>query len=170
MREGNGGKTRLRSGRLIAKSHLRLEACGSVDEANAFLGVARSTTRRRETRRLIQSIQEDLLILGAELATDRGDFSLPSRRIEPEAVERLEGVIARLREKVKVVTGFVLPGSTLESAVIDVARTVVRRSERAAVRLKERGMLQNPYLLPYLNRLSELLFLLARYEGVRPKP
>lgn len=162
--KGDDGKTRLRSGRRVAKYHLRPEACGSVDEANAFLGVARSIARRRWTREVIRSIQEELLIIGAELATEPGALSGLPRRIEPEDVERLEGMIARLRQELPSFKGFVVPGKTQGSAVVDVARTVVRRSERVAAKLNARRMLRNPHLLSYLNRLSELLFLLARYE------
>jgi cob(I)alamin adenosyltransferase len=144
----------------VAKYHLRVEACGVIDEVEAFLGLARATSRKSFTQEVIYSIQKDLFKLGAELAQSPGK----GVQIELGDVKRLESLIAQLEPQLPPLEGFLVSGEESGEAVINVARSVVRRAERVAAKLNGQGMLRNSKVLSYLNRLSDLLFLLARYE------
>lgn len=165
---GNGdeGYTSLLGRERVPKYDLRPEAYGTVDEASSFMGVARADPSASErTQLLILSAQRDLWILMGELAAAPG-LQLPSR-ITPERVAWLEVETDRLGEEFPPLTQFVVPGDTPLSAYLDVARTVIRRAERCAVRLLHEDNLDNVEVVRYLNRLSSLLFALARYEDYR---
>jgi cob(I)alamin adenosyltransferase len=160
---GDEGYTKLLGQQRIPKYDLRPEAYGAVDEASAFMGLVRaepSTSKR--TKQLILAAQRDLWLLMGELAAAPG-VTLP-KRLEVERTTWLEAETDNLGAETPPLTQFVIPGDTIVSAWLDVARTVVRRAERYVARLTHEGYLDNQEILRYLNRLSSLLFALARYE------
>lgn len=160
-RGGDKGQTSLGDGSRVAKHDLRVEAYGTIDEANAVLGLVRlQTAQNPEADALLARLQNDLFDLGADLCTP-GDGNEGALRIQKAQTERLEAEIDAWNETLKPLDSFVLPGGTAASAHLHLARTVVRRAERlmAALSLAEPV---NPQALAYANRLSDLLFVLAR--------
>lgn len=151
-KKGDGGQTDLLGGVRVSKSDIRVECCGAADELGVALGLAKSLCDDKETRGELEAIQQDLLVLGAELAG--GD---PAKGIGEEAVARLEGIV----DRVGVWRGFVLPGADPVSAALHLARTVCRRLERALVRREESGYPLRDVVLSYVNRLSDALYALA---------
>ena len=168
-RTGDGGSTRLATGAPVSKASLRVEAYGGVDETNAFLGVARQhTAGDPELDAMLERIQNDLFDLGADLATPE-QHEKPAwepLRIVESQVERLEQEIDRLNGELSPLTSFVLPAGSPASAALHVARTVCRRAERAVVQLSETdGEVVGQPALKYINRLSDLLFVAARWAN-----
>ena len=160
---GDDGTTGLVGGRRIAKTALRVEAVGAVDEANDALGVAAALTPNEELRTLLRTLQSDLFTLGADLAAPE---LVSSMRILPEHVARLEQESDRLEAALPPLRNFILPGGAPSAAALQVARSIVRRAERAAWRAHADETLGEAALV-YLNRLSDLLFLLAREENAK---
>lgn len=160
---GDDGSTGLGDGTRVAKDHARVEACGTVDEANAFLGLVRIALGADHPHQdLLQVIQNDLFDVGADLCVPLSvDSPESGLRIQKGQVDRLEKAIDDNNANLKPLASFVLPGGTTASAHAHVARTVVRRAERQVVALGRMESL-NPQLLIYLNRLSDLLFVLSR--------
>ncbi len=160
-RGGDRGETSLAGGARVAKSHIRVETMGTVDEANAVLGIARLHTSG-EPDDMLARIQNDLFDLGADLArpADPEPGKSALRIIEVQIV-RLEGEIDQINVDLSPLTSFILPGGTPASAHLHLARTVVRRAERLAVALATQEAI-NPLIVTYLNRLSDHLFVLAR--------
>jgi cob(I)alamin adenosyltransferase len=159
---GDAGTTGLFGGARLSKSHGRVHAYGEVDELNAVLGVARAAVQDAATAALLEHIQSELFDVGAELATtpERADKgSLP--RVTGEEVQRLEHAIDEREAVLPPLANFVLPGGSAAAAHLHVARTVCRRAERAVVNLAQ-GEAVRSEVLVYLNRLSDLLFVLAR--------
>jgi cob(I)alamin adenosyltransferase len=149
----------------VAKDDPHAEACGAVDEAVSALGVARAQETDRERAERLLAIQRDLFTVGAELSTGLGERARLERHfatVTAAMVEGLDAQLAGLEERVPLPQGFVVPGGTAVAAAMDLARTLVRRAERRAVSLQRAGLLENPEVLRYLNRLSDLLFMLAR--------
>ncbi|MGC8808614.1 MAG: cob(I)yrinic acid a,c-diamide adenosyltransferase [bacterium] len=163
-KKGDQGFTSLLGGERVSKADPRPETYGTIDEASSALGLARATATRKQTQAIIISIQKDLQILAAELATGALPQTTPPYRIEATHVHRLENLIADLQKEVSLPKEFILPGKTLSSAAIDLARTIIRRAERRAVLLYQKKIIENPQVLAFLNRLADLLFTLARYE------
>jgi cob(I)alamin adenosyltransferase len=159
-RTGDGGSAGLVDGSRVTKSSLRMIAIGEVDESNAAIGVAIAALGGGETALQLLSIQNDLFDLGADVATP-GDVD-GALRIVASQVARLEIEIDEMNGTLELLTSFILPGGTAAVAALHFARTVVRRAERAAVALHESEPL-NPQLLAYLNRLSDHLFVAARF-------
>ena len=159
---GDDGRSGLVDGSRVSKSSLRMTAIGEVDEANAALGVAIATLVPGDLTEHLLGIQNDLFDLGADLATP-GEVGL---RIVVSQVERLEIAIDAMNDELEPLQSFILPGGSDTVAALHLARTVVRRAERAAVALHEQEPL-NPQLLAYLNRLSDLLFVTARYVAAK---
>ncbi|MDH4268539.1 MAG: cob(I)yrinic acid a,c-diamide adenosyltransferase [Deltaproteobacteria bacterium] len=168
-KKGDRGFTSLLGGQRIPKSGPRPEAYGTLDEASSALGIARAAATRLKTKEIILDLQKDLLVLGAELATVAEDMKRYSYQITPEHVTRLERLIEALQVEVKLKKEFILPGETMASAAIDLARAIVRRAERKAVRLFQAKIIDNVDVLRFLNRLADLLFTLARYEENQEK-
>ena len=162
-RRGDDGTTRLADSSRLAKSSVRIEAIGAVDEANSALGMLATTLSGREASNTIASIQNDMFDLGADLATPGTDFEPTDvlLRIVPAQVTALERAIDALNEGLTPLSSFVLPGGTEEAARAHVARAATRRAERAMVALGHAEPL-NPAALAYINRLSDYLFVLAR--------
>lgn len=160
-RGGDKGKTSLASGRRVAKHDARVAAYGTVDEANALLGLARLHCEG-EVDALLARVQNDLFDLGADLATPEVERpEHPPLRIVASQVEALEAAIDRWNAALEPLKSFVLPGGSPASAWLHLARTVVRRAEREMTALAEREAI-NPEAVRYANRLSDLLFVLAR--------
>jgi cob(I)alamin adenosyltransferase len=169
-RTGDAGVTRLASGASVSKSHLRVEAYGAVDETNACLGLARlHTGGDPELDAMLARIQNELFDLGADLATparpDEADGA--ALRIVDSQVDRLEAEIDRLNGQLPSLKSFVLPGGAPAAAALHLARTVARRAEREAVRLVEAGEAVGGPAMRYLNRLSDFLFVAARWANGR---
>lgn len=156
---GDEGKTSLLSKKRVFKDHMRVDAYGTVDEANAAIGLARSLSNKPWVMEIIQPIQVELISLNADLATE--SLSVENYRITEAHVARLETLIDSLEQKRIPQHYFVTPGTCPASAALDLGRTMVRRAERCVVRLKRTEEVTLPVSL-YLNRLSDLLFVLAR--------
>ena len=160
---GDEGYTGLLGQERVPKYDLRPAAYGAVDEASTFLGLARADASASErTRQLVMAVQRDLWLLMGELAAAPG-VELP-RRLTADRVAWLETETDQLGAEFPPLKEFVLPGDTEISARLDVARAVVRRAERDVVKLLHEQSLSNKDIIRYLNRLSSLLFALARYE------
>ncbi len=164
-RGGDAGRTRLADGTSVAKDCPRVEAYGAVDELNALLGAARATGVCARLERELARLQNELFDLGADLATPREPepaFAVP--RLQGAHVAALERSIDELTAATGPLRNFVLPGGSPGAAALHVARTVCRRAERAAVALARAEPI-GEFAVPYLNRLSDLLFAMARYEN-----
>ena len=161
-RTGDGGETGLGDGSRVAKTSLRVESYGTVDEANAVLGMARLSARGA-TDAMLARIQNDLFDLGADLAEARGKLDKVPR-IGATQVARLEREIDALERGLKPLKNFVLPGGTKLAAALHLGRTIVRRAERRLAALAAHEPV-NPEALKYLNRLSDHLFVLARHAN-----
>jgi cob(I)alamin adenosyltransferase len=171
-KKGDDGTTGLLfGGDRVSKADARTEAYGTTDEAIAALGLARAAignaTDRTEARldELVLRLQRELFVVGAELAThveNRDRLTDGTSRVTPEMVSVLEAEIDDLETMVEQPKEFVLPGESMTGAALDLARTIVRRAERRAVALAESGELPESQVVPYLNRLADLLFVAAR--------
>ncbi len=167
-RTGDAGATRLVTGESVSKASLRVAAYGEVDELNAVIGLVRQQTHDDAQLDVIMArVQNDLFDLGADLATpDRGPAAAGALRIVASQVERLEHEIDALNADLAPLTSFVLPGGSASSAALHLARTVCRRAERAAVAFAEgEDASAHGEALRYLNRLSDLLFVAARFAN-----
>jgi len=174
-RTGDDGTTGLLYGGRVSKADPRVEAYGTVDEAVSALGLARALSRDERVRAMVREVQRDLFTVGAELATDparRETYLAHFRPVTPEMTARVDAWLEALEAEVQLPRSFILPGGSPASSALDLARSILRRAERRAVALKDAGLLPNPEILRYLNRVSDLLFLLARYEDrdLPPEP
>ena len=164
-RAGDTGETGLIGGQRVPKDDLRVEATGAVDELNAQLGVARTVVRDRDLEEVFDRLQNRLFDLGAELATPKVAQKTASA-ITTAEVKVLEGIIDLYQETLPPLREFILPVGNAVAAALHVARTICRRAERRVVTLHRKEPL-NPEVLRYLNRLSDLLFVLARVANAR---
>jgi len=158
---GDDGYTDLLGGERVAKDSRCIEALGSLDEATSFIGVARAQVGA-ETKPLLERVQRELMLVMAEVAAP--DPAALRERLPDTAIDALEMDIERIAAGVPPLTDFVLPGDTPAGAALDVARAVVRRAERRVVALIHHTELTGDLLIRYLNRLSSLLYFLARAE------
>jgi cob(I)alamin adenosyltransferase len=163
-KKGDKGSTELLGGKRVPKYHLRPETYGTLDELNSFLGMARATSKDRKVRKILFHIQNHLFVMGSELALSGGNRNLLKGEITQKEVDWLNRLSTDFETLVKPKPGFIIYGETQKSSVLDVARTVSRRTERLVAKMKSKGMLRNLKILEYLNRLSDVLYLLARYE------
>ncbi len=160
---GDDGSTGLLGGGRVRKDDPRIEAYGTVDEASSAIGLAKSLSAHARVRAICEELQRGLYALGAELATNassKASFGTTTSA----GVERLEEFTAELEKAVAMPDGFILPGSTPASGALDLARAITRRAERRCLTLERGGGFDNPQVRRWLNRLSLLLFVLARYE------
>jgi cob(I)alamin adenosyltransferase len=168
---GDLGTTGLMYNRRVSKSHPRVEACGAVDELNAALGLARATAGHDFVCETVLAVQKDLVALMGELAAAPEDSQRYVRDGFPVVTAELTGRLDKLVKEIEAqriaFQGWATPGTNLNSAALDVARTVCRRAERRACALQEAGELQNGLIIVYLNRLSDLLWLLARWAEAK---
>lgn len=163
-RSGDSGQTGLGGGRRVSKSALRVETYGEVDELNASLGVARAQVAHPEIQSVLEEIQRNLFSLGALLSDPDGKVSSNKAILETADVTRLEQDIDRFESRLPALTRFILPGGAPGGALLQQARSVCRRAERKLVALTETESVPDPLLI-YLNRLSDLLFVLSRAEN-----
>ena len=171
-KSGDDGTTGLVRGPRRLKYDLRVNCFGTIDEANAAIGVARlSTVSMPKIDNMLGRVQNDLFDLGSDLATPGVDpeGTTPSLRITPAQTQWLEQMLDQFNEGLAPLTSFVLPGGTALSAALHVARTVVRRAERLVVELALTETPVNAETMVYLNRLSDLLFVLARVANANGK-
>jgi len=163
---GDGGQTALFGGARVSKADPRVESYGDVDELNAQLGVARAAGLADDIDALLSTVQAKLFDVGAELATAPGSKASAMPHVSEEDVTVLEGAIDRFEKELEPLQNFILPGGTGAAAWLHVGRTVARRAERRVVALAAQTEVRET-LIHYLNRLSDLLFVLARVSNHR---
>ncbi len=163
---GDSGETALYGGTRIPKDALQIEAIGTVDELNAYVGYARTQIQDLDLSELINRIQNHLFALGADLATPASHTKSSEIRISDDFTNEMEAAIDSLSDELPPLTNFILPGGGTAGAVLHVARAVCRRGERCVVRLSHETDI-NPEIIRSLNRLSDLLFVLARVVNHR---
>lgn len=161
---GDDGTTALFSGGRVSKTHLRVQAYGTVDELNSVLGVARALKPSTTTDQWLEKVQNQLFHLGADLATPMDAKADWVVRMDAEPVQWIEDTIDQMTAELPELKNFILPGGTPSAAQIHVARTVCRRAERAAIDLSQVEPI-GELVVPYLNRLSDWLFVLSRWEN-----
>jgi cob(I)alamin adenosyltransferase len=160
---GDDGSTGLLGGGRARKDDPRIEAYGTVDEASSAIGLAKALSAHARVRAICEELQRGLYALGAELATNP-ESKVSFGSTTAAGVERLEEFTAELEKAVPMPDGFILPGATPASGALDLARAITRRAERRCLTLERGGGFENPQVRRWLNRLSLLLFVLARYE------
>lgn len=166
-RAGDEGQTGLLYGGRVSKTDPKCEAYGTTDEAVSTMGLARALSQDARVKEILLETQRQLFTVGAELATDRENYHhllTHGTIVSSDMVARLEQLIDELMDKVDMPAAFIVPGASPASSALDVARTILRTAERRIVGLHEQGQLLNPEIMRYVNRLSDLLFALARYE------
>jgi cob(I)alamin adenosyltransferase len=161
---GDGGDTSLLGGKRLSKDSLRIETYGTIDELNSVIGVSRSLNEHREIDLLLFDLQSELFVLGAELATPSGVKNSSIKFLSNENIIRLEKLIDDIDIRLPQLKNFVLPGGNKCAAMLHYARTVCRRAERLAVRLT-RDEPMSDFVVIYVNRLSDLLFVIARLSN-----
>lgn len=164
---GDKGQTRLAGGQLVSKASLRVRAYGEIDELNACIGLILADDILEETRERLTPVQHQLFVVGGELAFALKDGEkFKGDRVSARDVDALEMGVERINETLEPLKEFVLPGGRRSAALCHVARTVCRRAERDIVALNEQETL-NPEIIRFVNRLSDLLFVISRAENVR---
>ena len=165
-RTGDGGETGLFSGERVPKDSLRVEAYGAVDELSCWIGYTRSLIEGDEIDTMLERVQQDLFLVGAELAMRQKKSRVRKAQVTQDMVRHLEQEIDRLDAELSPLSTFIIPNGTGPAAALHVARAIARRAERRTIKLAQEEKL-NPPLVPYLNRLSSLLFVLARVVDKR---
>lgn len=164
-RKGDDGTTALGSRARVPKESLRVEAYGTVDELNSVIGVALAHGLAPALAEALTAVQNELFHLGSDLCFTEADKQQhPIPQIELRHVEKLERLLDELTEAVGPLENFILPGGAIGAANLHLARTVCRRAERVAAALSRQEAI-GPYVIPYLNRLSDALFVMSRYEN-----
>ncbi len=166
-KHGDGGKTGLIGGERVSKADARVEAYGTIDELGAAMGFARAVCDDEEVRELTKQIQRELFTVAGAVANPSSEEAAPTTYVTPAMVEALTAHVQRIEATEGILSDWSLPGDHAAAAAYDVARTVCRRAERAVVRLEESGAPVNPHVVPYLNRLSDLLWLMGRLLELR---
>jgi cob(I)alamin adenosyltransferase len=165
-KRGDGGQTGLAGGIRVSKTHPRVECYGTIDELISQMGFARSICQDADVASRIERTQRELYKVGSAIATPPESKKAPPE-ITPEMVDALEAEVHRIEAEPGVLADWSLPGGAPDAAALDVARTVCRRAERHATALTEAGVIQNPSVLAYLNRLSDVLWLWGRLVEAR---
>jgi cob(I)alamin adenosyltransferase len=163
---GDKGTTSLIGGTKVPKSHLRIEAYGTVDELNSYVGLCRDLLADEQSRTVLQEVQDRLFTIGSALACDpvkEPKMQIPD--LEEKDVTLLEKEIDKMNESLAPMKSFILPGGHATVSHIHIARCVCRRAERCCVRLEMEGNELEPVIIKYINRLSDYLFVLARYAS-----
>ena len=165
---GDAGKTSLIGGTRVLKSDLRIEAYGTVDELNSYIGLVSDYCNDDEATTVLKEIQDRLFTIGSELACDPNkDVKLPIPDLHESDVELLEKEMDKMDKELPRMKNFILPGGLPAVSFMHVARCVCRRAERCCVGLEENSGNVNPLIIKYINRLSDYLFMLARYTGMK---
>lgn len=163
---GDKGTTSLIGGTKVSKSHIRIESYGTVDELNSWIGVVSDHVDDAPTKQMLKEVQDRLFTIGSSLATDpekEPKFALPD--LHEEDITLLEKEMDRMNEELPEMKSFVLPGGSAVVSFAHVARCVCRRAERLCVAMQEEDMKVEGLVIKYLNRLSDYLFVAARYAG-----
>ncbi len=163
---GDQGRTSLIGGTKVPKSHIRIETYGTVDELNSFIGMVGDQLNDEHSRQVLKEIQDRLFTIGSSLACDpekEPKMKLPD--LLEEDVHFLEAEIDQMNEKLPAMRSFILPGGSMAISTTHVARCVCRRAERNCVNMQEQQLFIDSLVIKYLNRLSDYLFVLARYIG-----
>jgi cob(I)alamin adenosyltransferase len=164
---GDTGTTSLLYGGRVSKSDLQCEAYGAIDEAVSALGLARALSADLIIQKTLKDIEIDLFTVGAELATDPNNYQKFKKYFRPvtaEMTHHVETLIDDFQAKIDLPRSFIIPGGSTASAAIDLGRSTIRRAERNTVRLAEHSKVANLEILKYLNRVGDLLFIIARYQ------
>ena len=163
---GDKGETGLVGGTRVSKDSLRVDAYGSVDELNSVLGIARAFLKDRELDDLLAELQKDLFVVGADLASTSDHQQRDVPRITAEKIASMEQTIDKFEAELSPLRAFILPGGGVAGSILHNARTVARRAERRVVTLSKAESI-NERMVPYMNRLSDLLFVMARVANHR---
>ena len=166
-KHGDGGETGLIGGGRVSKADARVEAYGTIDELGSALGFARAVCEDEEVRALTRAIQRELFVVSGAVANPSSHEASPNTYVTPAMVEALTAHVERIEATEGILSDWSLPGEHAAAAAYDVARTVCRRAERCVVRLAEAGEQVNAQVVPYLNRLSDLLWLMGRLLELR---
>jgi len=173
-RTGDDGTTGLIYGRRIPKNHPRIEACGAVDELNAALGLARALAPENFIRENLLAVQQDLIVLMGEVGVLPEDLDRYARNgfsfVTPAMTARLDALVREIEAQKNSFQGWATPGANVPAGALDVARTVCRRAERRVFDLRQAGQLTNAEVGIYLNRLSDVLWLMARWSEPSETP
>jgi cob(I)alamin adenosyltransferase len=176
-KKGDDGTTGLLYGGRVPKDHVRTEVYGTLDETVSALGVARAGGLVDRVETIVVRLQREMFVVGAQLATaeeNQSKLEPGVSKVTPEMTAQAEREIDALTTEHPLPAEFILPGETMGSAGLDLARSTIRRAERQAVAMDRAGLVPDPEILCYLNRVSDLLFVLARYEeaerGTRAAP
>ncbi len=165
-KSGDKGETGLFGGERVPKSSRRIEAYGTIDELNSFIGLVAEETKSMDIKKLLKTVQSQLFTIGSDLATPitekTGKYDIP--RVPKEFYENAEKQIDRFDAELEPLSNFILPGGCRTSAMLNICRTICRRAERKVVKLHETEQVGENILI-FLNRLSDLFFVLARYEN-----
>lgn len=166
-KKGDDGTTGLLYGGRVDKDDIRTEVYGTLDETVSALGIARATGLSPKVDEIVMRLQREMFIVGAQLATSEENqrkLEVGISKVDAAMVDRAERDIDALLEEHPLPQEFILPGETIASAGLDLARSTLRRAERLAVRMKKAGLVKDADVIQYLNRASDLLFALARFE------
>lgn len=164
-KKGDLGETSLIGGKRVKKNHLRIEAYGTVDELNSFIGLIRDSSEEQEQENFLITIQNRLFTVGSALASaDGSKMNIP--QLEEQDITQLEEAMDKMDAELEALKNFILPGGDLTASFCHTARTVCRRAERWVVALSEQAAI-DPRIITYLNRLSDYLFILARFYTKR---
>jgi cob(I)alamin adenosyltransferase len=167
---GDKGTTSLIGGTKVSKAHIRIESYGTVDELNSWIGMVSDQFKHKHSKKILKEIQDRLFTIGSSLACDpEKETKMKIPDLHEADIELLEKEIDRMNEKLPEMRSFILPGGHLAVSSAHVARCVCRRAERLCVTLQEQNMFVEPLVVKYLNRLSDYLFVLARFIGMRLK-
>ncbi|UAY50745.1 cob(I)yrinic acid a,c-diamide adenosyltransferase [Ferruginibacter albus] len=163
---GDGGKTSLIGGTKVAKSDLRIETYGTIDELNSYIGLVNDHLAEEHSKTILKEVQDRLFTIGSSLACDTDKepkMKIPD--LKEEDILLLEKEIDKMNEVLPEMKSFILPGGHVAVSTTHIARCVCRRSERLCVNMTESNLFVEPLIIKYLNRLSDYLFVLARYIG-----
>ena len=167
---GDKGITSLIGGTKVSKAHIRIETYGTVDELNSWIGLVNDQFNHKHSKKILKEIQDRLFTIGSSLACDpEKETKMKIPDLQDADIELLEKEIDKMNEKMPAMRSFILPGGHVAVSSAHVARCVCRRCERLCVSLQEQNMFVEPRVIIYLNRLSDYLFVLARYIGHRLK-
>ena len=161
---GDDGHTSLLGKQKVPKYDIRPDTYGVLDEASSAFGLSRAFAKSTKTIEIIISVQRDLYLIMAEIAADP-EHAEKLERLGQDRLEWIEGQITLIGDQIEMPAGFVVPGDSRSGAAIDMARTIVRRAERSIARMVHEGLLGNAVILPYVNRVSSLCFILALWEN-----
>jgi cob(I)alamin adenosyltransferase len=165
---GDGGKTSLIGGTRVPKSHIRINAYGTVDELNSFIGLLGDQLSDIHYRELLREIQDRLFTIGSSLACDpKKEISMQIPDLHESDIHLLEKEIDSMNGELPEMKSFILPGGNNKVSIAHICRTICRRTERIIVELDASEPLEQPLIVKYLNRLSDFLFVLARYIGMK---